>query len=252
MHMVNVSLITPTANRSHYLPVLYDCICQQRAVNWEWLVFDDTPQPDAWMMQLAQTDTRITYIHSATPVSIGEKRNELIEHAQYDYIAHFDDDDHYAPDYLRVMVGNLVDNQADLIKLSVFYLRAPTQNFFGYMDLTAKTGHHYILNREEIEHVVFHDKMQIGADFIVFYGFSYVYRREIGLRYPFEAVSFCEDEFFTKALLKANCAVITMPDTDGLCLHLVHAGSSSRCFSRYYLPNHLLPVVFPNYREIRK
>ena len=248
--MSNVSLITPTANRSHYLPALYDCICRQREVNWEWLVFDDSPTPNAWMIAAAQTDPRITYMHSSVPLSIGEKRNQMIERAQYDYIAHFDDDDHYAPDYLRVMLGHLVQNQADLIKLSAFYLYAPKQDFFGYMDLTAKTGHHYVLNREEIEHVIFHDKMQIGADFIVFYGFSYVYRRAAAVKHPFEPVSFCEDEYFVKALLKDQCAVITTPDTQGLCLHLVHGGSSSRCFSRYFLPNHLMPVIFPNYRAV--
>lgn len=202
------------------------------------------------MLKLAHKDHRITYIHTTQATSIGEKRNQLIRQAQYEYIAHMDDDDHYAPDYLRVMLSHLQQNQADLIKLSAFYLRAPAQDFFGYMDLTAKTGHHYVLDRETMAYVTFHDKMQIGADFIIFYGFSYVYRRETALRHPFEHVSFCEDEYFAKALLKANCAVITTPDTEGLCLHLVHGGSSSRCFSRYFLPNHLIPSIFPDYREI--
>ncbi len=248
--MTQVSIITPTAHRSYCLPALYECICRQQQVDWEWLVFDDSATPDAWMITTAKSDTRITYIHSNTPVSIGEKRNHLIQRARYDYIAHFDDDDHYASHYLHVMLGELRQNQADLIKLSAFYLRAPAQDFFGYMDLAAKTGHHYALSRDDIEHVTFHDQMQIGADFIVFYGFSYVYRRDIAMRYPFESISFCEDEYFIKALLKDHCRVITMPDTDNLCLHLVHGSSSSRCFSRYFLPNHLPPILFPDYQEV--
>ena len=248
--MPNVSIITPTAHRSAYLPLLYQCVCNQHGIDWEWLVLDDSPHADAWMQNTARDDARVTYIHSPTPLTIGEKRNQLIEQAQYEHIAHFDDDDHYAPHYLSTLVGHLVNNRADLIKLSAFYLRAPKQDFFGYMDLTAKTGHHYVLNQEEIEHITFHDKMQIGADFIVFYGFSYVYRRDTALRHPFEAVSFCEDEYFVKAIIHADGSVITMPDTTGLCLHLVHGSSSSRCFSRYSMPKHLIPVVFPHYREL--
>ena len=98
--MPNVSIITPTANRSAYLPLLYQCVCHQREIDWEWLVLDDSPHADAWMQNTARDDARVTYIHSPTPLTIGEKRNQLIKQAQYEHIAHFDDDDHYAPEVM--------------------------------------------------------------------------------------------------------------------------------------------------------
>ncbi|MDR5752666.1 MULTISPECIES: hypothetical protein [unclassified Caballeronia] len=58
--------------------------------------------------------------------------------------------------------------------------------FFGYMDLNAKTGTHSMLGGATVEQVEFHDKQQIGADFILFYGFSYVYRRRLMKLWPFD------------------------------------------------------------------
>lgn len=45
--MLTVSIITPTAQRNHYLPALYECIVRQRDVQWEWLVFDDSHAPNS-------------------------------------------------------------------------------------------------------------------------------------------------------------------------------------------------------------
>lgn len=90
-----VSIVTPTANRDNYLPALARCVMRQQ-VSWEWLVLDDSPEPSRFMRDLAGSDRRIRYTHLSEPMSIGAKRNRLIDMAEASVIAHFDDDDHYA------------------------------------------------------------------------------------------------------------------------------------------------------------
>ena len=39
--MYQFSIITPTFNRAEYLPRVYNCLCQQGDINFEWIVIDD-------------------------------------------------------------------------------------------------------------------------------------------------------------------------------------------------------------------
>jgi hypothetical protein len=82
------------------------------------------------------------------------------------------------PHYLSDMVTLMEDSRADLTKLSAFSMYAPRTQFFGYMDLKAKVGHHHQLTGGSASPIEFHEKMQIGADFILFYGSrTYIARR---------------------------------------------------------------------------
>jgi hypothetical protein len=241
-----VSIITPTANREHLLPAIARCVQRQR-VKWEWLILDDSATPSAYLQTLAASDKRVRYFHSPTRMSIGAKRNFLIGESRAPVIAHFDDDDHYAPHYLAHMLGTMQENHADLIKLSGFFMYAPHTQFFGYMDLNAKIGLHYELGGRTVSHLEFHEKMQIGADFILFYGFSYVYDRARAADFAFDDVDLYEDESFIRRVVSAGRKVIAVDDPQASCLHLVHPASTSRCFSRHSIPPFLLPTVFPCY-----
>jgi glycosyltransferase involved in cell wall biosynthesis len=242
-----VSIITPTANRHRFLPAIARCVMRQ-TVEWEWLVHDDSPEPSPFMQTIAAADPRVRYRHDGSRrFSIGAKRNLLISEANAPIIAHFDDDDHYAPHYLADMTQLMQTNEADLIKLSEFYMHAPHTDFFGYMDLNAKTGAHYMLTGQSVEPIHFHDKMQIGADFLLFYGFSYVYRKSLAENYPFEDVNLYEDEHFIKTAVANDAKIIATDDRAASCLHLVHPSSTSRCFSRYAMPSFLIKRLFPLY-----
>jgi hypothetical protein len=124
---------------------------------------------------------------------------------------------------------------------------APPSGFFGYMDLNAKTGSHYMLGGATVEQVEFHDKLQIGADFILFYGFSYVYRRCLMKLSSFDELDLCDDESFIRKVVTAGCKTIAVDDRDGSCLHVIHPASTSRCFSRYMIPAFMMPRTFPQY-----
>lgn len=241
-----VSIITPTANREALLPAIARCVQRQR-VAWEWLVLDDSPQPSAFMRALAATDPRVRYYWSSQRMSIGAKRNALVRESRGALIAHFDDDDHYASHYLDGMAKLLEDNEAALMKLTTFYMYAPHTQFFGYMDLNARVGLHYMLTGNSVGTVEFHDKMKIGADFILFYGFSYVYRKALFARAQFDDIDLGEDESFIRRLLNDGHKVLAADDPQQSCLHLIHPASTSTCFSRYSMPSFMLPKLFPEY-----
>jgi glycosyltransferase involved in cell wall biosynthesis len=244
-----VSIITPTANREILLPAIARCVQRQR-VDWEWLLLDDSPRPSAYMQALAAQDARIHYEWQPPqpqPMTIGAKRNALIAKARGELIAHFDDDDHYASHYLSSMVELLDQNQADLMKLSTFYLYAPQPQFFGYMDLNARVGLHYVLTGNSVDTVTFHDKMKIGADFILFYGFSYVYRKSLIDVAQYDDINLCEDESFIRGVVMAGHKVLATDDQRASCLHLIHPASTARSFSRYSIPPFILPKLFPEY-----
>ncbi|SAL33578.1 glycosyltransferase family 2 protein [Caballeronia telluris] len=247
MSIPAVSIITPTANREAFLPAIAQCVMRQ-TVDWEWLVHDDSAQPSAFMQALSARDPRVRYFHNeGERLSIGAKRNFLIDAARAEVIAHFDDDDHYASHYLARMMGLLAEHDAELVKLSEFYMYAPQTGFFGYMDLNAKTGTHYMLGGATVEQVEFHEKLQIGADFILFYGFSYVYRRRLMKLSSFDDLDLCDDESFIKKVVAAGCTTIAVDDRDGSCLHVIHPASTSRCFSRYMIPAFMMPRIFTQY-----
>jgi glycosyltransferase involved in cell wall biosynthesis len=242
-----VSIITPTANRHSFLPLIARCVLRQ-SIDWQWLVHDDSPQPCDFMVELSKQDSRVRYFHkSGERLTIGAKRNLLIHEADAPIIAHFDDDDFYSPSYLFDMIQLMNRQSADLVKLSEFYMYAPHTNFFGYMDLNAKTGPHYVLTGTSVEHIEFHEKMQIGADFLLFYGFSYVYRKNLFDRFAFDDISLYEDERFIKSIVSTGGKVIAVDDKAASCLHLIHPTSTSRCFSRYSMPDFVLRRLFPGY-----
>lgn len=241
-----VSIITPTAGRARFLPALARCVAQQQ-VDWEWLVLDDSPAPDAALQALAASDARIHYTHSRSPLSIGAKRSRLVAAARGDIVAHFDDDDYYAPHYLADMLRRLAEREADLVKLSAFYLYAPAADLLGYADLHAPNGPHYLAAGTHVEQVEPRAVMPISDDFELCYGFSYVYRRALASAADFADTNLGEDDHFIRAVVRAGHHVATVDDVRQSCLHVIHPGSTSRCFARYRLPAFLLPQLFPGY-----
>lgn len=241
-----VSIITPTCGRARFLPALARCVRAQTA-RWEWLVLDDSPEPDRWMQRLAQTDARVRYIHSGGHLSIGAKRGRLVAAARGEFVAHFDDDDYYAPQYLADMTRLLIERRVDLVKLSAFFVYAPGVGLFGYMDLTSPAGRHYMPTATGIREVEPCDEMRIGDDFALCYGFSYFYRRTLGASSRFADIDLGEDDNFIRCVVAGGHRVATLDDVRHDCLHVLHPDSTSHCFARYRMPAFLLPQLFPGY-----
>ena len=242
-----VSIITPTAGRHRFLPAIARCVLSQ-TVHWEWLVHDDGPEPCRYMVDLCASDARVRYFHRDAPrASIGAKRNFLIGEARGDMIAHFDDDDYYAPHYLADMIRIKQENGAQIIKLSDFYVYAPHVDFFGYSELQPARGMHYLVTWQNVERFMIDEGTRIGIDLMVLYGFSCVYDRRIATANAFGDVSLYEDDAFIRKAIDDGCKVIAIDDKNACCLHLIHPGSTASSFSRYRMPAFLVSRLFPGY-----
>jgi glycosyltransferase involved in cell wall biosynthesis len=238
-----VSVITPTYNRDGSLRNALACFRQQTHDDTEWLVLDDSTREPSALRNLE--DRNVFYEHVAGRLSIGEKRNILIEKARGETIVQFDDDDYYAPDYVRAMVASLADLGADLINLRGWFLYDRRSGFFGYWDLMQKEGLHYRCDQAGVAVMALNPQNNGGLRDAHFgYGFSYAFRRRVWEAVKFPEIDWNEDgEFSLRA--RSRFRVDGFQDTRGVCLHLLHPASTSRCFPQHHLPNFLLRRLFP-------
>src|SRR4051812_1392609 len=97
--------ITPTFNRSRYLPSVAACFLAQTADDSEMIVLDDGDQS---ARPFVPDHPRIRYVHlSGKRLSTGAKRNICCEMARGEFILHFDNDDWSAPTRIASQVASL-------------------------------------------------------------------------------------------------------------------------------------------------
>lgn len=237
-----VSIITPTYGREQFLRETWKYVSSQTHLNWEWLVLDDSPESCAWLTSVG--DPRLRYLHTPERLSIGAKRNRLIAAARGDFIAHFDDDDYYAPQYVERMVGQLIAHDADFVHLCSWYLFDLRHDFFGFWALRQTTGLHYCCYADRVRLLNFTDKDQPAMENnYLGYGFTYVYRRTACTDMLFGDVNWCEETPFVDRMRERG-KLLTLDDQTGMVLHVLHPRSSSSCFPQYHLPTFLLPSMF--------
>lgn len=106
----NVSIITPTYNRSKMLKLArrnFDKTDYPRN-KLEWIIVDDSDEKDYNVPEEYIKGDNIKYIRLNERKSIGEKRNIAVENSSYDYIMCMDDDDYYHPVSVKFRLGNLL------------------------------------------------------------------------------------------------------------------------------------------------
>ena len=86
-------------------------------------------------------------------MSLGAKRNLLVQQARGEMIVHFDDDDYYAPRYLETLIGTLIAQGGDFANLSSWYLFDVRHDLFGFWYLRQTTGVHYMCHADGLRHV---------------------------------------------------------------------------------------------------
>lgn len=245
-----VSVITPTWEREAMLPHAYRSFAHQDLAACEWIVIDDSERPSAFMQGL--DDARVVYRHLPRRMSIGEKRNLAAELARAEVIAHFDDDEYYAPHYLRTMCAERARYGADFVKLNAFFLYSRVYDQFAWWDLLRKSGLHFRWSRQPMAALNFPADHQAFADNHLGYGFSYVYTKRLWAAGPFEPRSFNEDGLFTRAALERGANLAFVADQTGLCLHVLHGYNSSASFPQYLLPEALVARHFSPLAEFVK
>ena len=245
-YFAKVSALCPTFGREGHGPKLYDVFNAQTYENRELLILDDSATPSIFFQNL--TDPKVRYYHATSRLTVGAKRNWLAENARGQILAHFDDDDYYAPSYLTDMISLMGDS--DLVKLSSFYLFSVTHQAFAYWDLNQIAPVHFRLESMRPIEVFYTDKMKPDErelwqlKNLLGYGFSCVYRKTLWQRVPFEDARHGEDFHFVEAAMEAGATVRMPQDLSGLALVLRHSADNSIVYPQYILPPHTLESIF--------
>lgn len=235
-----VSIITPTFNRSSFVNVLYDFVQAQTYPNIEWIIHDDSEEINEFLSQ--NSSSKIKYIHSAERLSVGKKRNELIKLASGDFIAQFDDDDFYSPEYIQTLMNKMMQENVDFIIFSAFFCFHLDLNLFGYYKTHLKKGPAYQFNRNGIKFLALESQNIPLIHFC--YGWTYFFKKEVWVNQDFADINVFEDRTFLMKAIQDNYKVIFYEDQSGISAHSVHKKSSSVCFPQYLIPDFLVNNLF--------
>lgn len=125
-----VSCIMPTADRRTFVPAAIDYFLAQTYPHKELIILDDGKEPVA---DLVPDNPSVRYFHQAEGLTLGAKRNRLCELARGDIIAHWDDDDWYAPRRLERQMAVLKETGKSLCGIErLFYFDTLRQTAFQY------------------------------------------------------------------------------------------------------------------------
>jgi O-antigen biosynthesis protein len=195
-----VSCIMPTFNRRSFLPLALESFRRQDYPAKELIVVDDGTD---MVRDLVEKVQGVHYLRLPARASIGEKRNRACAAAQGAIIAHWDDDDWYAPSRLRHQIDPLLSGQADLTGLENSYLLELPKGQFWH----TRAG--------------LHQRMFMGD----VHGGTLVYWKQLileGLRYP--PISLAEDAAFIVAALRARKRLLRLPN-DGIFVYVRHGNN---------------------------
>jgi GR25 family glycosyltransferase involved in LPS biosynthesis len=104
-----VSIITPTYNRRHLLPLLEDCILRQiyPRCRMEWVLVDDSQDGQPPFTPRENTGLSIQHIVLREKMTLGAKRNFTLSQAKGNICVYMDDDDFYPPTRVNLVVEAL-------------------------------------------------------------------------------------------------------------------------------------------------
>ena len=258
-----VSVVTPTRGKTQKLhPLLYASFASQTYAQKELIVLDSSKRPSKFFTQLR--DERVYYLHVVCRnTTLGMKRNRLAQLANGSILAHFDDDDWYAPEYLDVMVARLLAADADLVKLSGWFVYSCKLNYFGYFDpgQTAIFGEISDSQHGGLKYSLFLDPRESQVQTWVMgpsgeydeklrdetrygFGFSYVYRKNIMTQHSFSRdITFGEDLHLIVRLIRSDVKIKHFTDTEGICLHIQGHWNTARIPTQYRIPTFLVPRI---------
>ena len=243
---MRISVLCPTYGRPERHEQLHRVFAHQTWPDKDLWILDDSPERSPFFEQLR--DPRVRYLHSAGRMRIGDKRNWLLACCRGDVIAHFDDDDWYAKDYLTTMLGALQEQHLDFVKLSVWNALSEFDGSFWQADTEKLVAKHFIVSSDKPpEESRLSDADMAGLSQETYdgnlwgYGFTYVYRRSVGERFPFLGVDFGEDFEFVKRVRQAARIGHLANHADKV-VHTMHAKNTApRIFPQTRLDPGLIP-----------
>ncbi len=241
---MKVSIITPTEERKPFLEGLFQLIQAQSYADWEWLIYDTSLRATPFQ------DPRIHYLHDSAIVSIGEKRNRLIERASGDVIVHFDDDDYYGPNYLALVVEKM--REVAFFNLYSWFSYDTKTDQIYYWATDEQFDTQYLINplsgarvREiELGPHLQNQREKLNWRGRTGYGFSYSYHRQAALTHPFPDCDYAEDRKFYEKLVAEGYPIGMEAEKKGEVIHVIHETNTSGEFPNYRIPRFLLEETF--------
>ena len=192
-----VSCIMPTFNRRAWVQRAVTYFLRQDYAARELIVIDDGSEP---VGSLLPEDPGIRYVRLEQRASIGAKRNIGCERARGEIIAHWDDDDWFAPWRLRYQVGQLLSSDADVVGL----------NSLLYWEPQARRAWRYRYPAQARPWI--HDP-------------TFCYRRELWQHCPFPDTSQSID---TRYLWQQPLKRVSALGDPSFYVGIIHAGNTSR------------------------
>jgi glycosyltransferase involved in cell wall biosynthesis len=198
-----ISCIMPTYNRRSFISLALGCFREQTYRNRELIIIDDGTDSIA---DLVRDEPGVRYYRITGRLRIGAKRNRACSEARGELIAHWDDDDWYAPDRLARQAMPILRGEADVTGLeNRFVLQMPDRRFWT------------------VEPQL-HRSMFVGD----VHGGTLVFRRAIwtaGVRYP--EVDLAEDALFLQLATAAGRRLLKL-DNPGSFVYLRHSRNAWR------------------------
>lgn len=162
-----VSVITCT-NKPHFIKNIFQNYRNQNLRNKELIIILNRNDIDLgrWKTRAAK-ERSIQVYQVPEEISLGECYNFAVEKANFEYIATFDDDDYYAPNYLKDLMHAFLYTDADIVgklsyflyleQLNILALRNPSQEY-KYLDNSLfLDGGKKIVKREVFNSVKYRD-----------------------------------------------------------------------------------------------
>ncbi|WP_017797192.1 glycosyltransferase family 2 protein [Oceanobacillus kimchii] len=129
-----ISIITCT-NRDHMMENIFQNYISQSLDNKELIIIlnNDSINIDTWLSKAANY-SNVSVFQMPEWNTASECKMFASQQASYDYIAKFDDDDYYAPNYLESIWSIYQNNkQVDIIGKSSVYVYFQKSNFLGIL-----------------------------------------------------------------------------------------------------------------------
>jgi cellulose synthase/poly-beta-1,6-N-acetylglucosamine synthase-like glycosyltransferase len=168
-------------------------------------------------------------------MSIGKKRNKLVESSTGEIIVHFDDDDYYGPRYVEDVVSRLSGSR-DVLLLSGFFVAPLNLDCFGYYMTQVKRGLGFAFGKSGNSiNVVALEKLNIPWIHLA-WGFSFAYKRKVWDKGAFPDSTGTEDKVFVIQAIKNGFDVGYYQDLSANVVHTIHASATSNCFSQFLVP----------------
>lgn len=119
----------------------------------------------------AQKYKNIKIFQLAEEKNLGECLNFAVEKSKYNYIAKFDDDDYYAPQYLKRLMSLFKETDADIVGKKAFFIYFKDKQFlilkFPKKEMKRAThlvGATLVIKKSVFEVVKFNNDIPVGSD----------------------------------------------------------------------------------------